>query len=101
MAFTPSQRMGPPPGASPPMRIAASWSRPTRGLPNTSVLGCSPMARSPRIVNPARTHPSLPLTSPTMRLDNSCPIQACPWHEQGHSIAPSRVCRSSPANAGP
>ena len=83
MAFTPSQRMGPPPGASPPMRIAASWSRPTRGLPNTSVLGCSPMARSPRIVNPARTHPSLPLTSPTMRLDNSCPIQVCPWHEQG------------------
>ena len=27
--------------------------------------------------------------------------RACPWHEQGHSIAPSRVCRSSPANAGP
>jgi hypothetical protein len=83
MAFTPSQRMGPPPGASPPMRIAASWSRPTRGLPNTSVLGCSPMARSPRIVNPARTHPSLPLTSPTMRLDNSCPIQACPGAGRG------------------
>ena len=36
------------------------------------------MARSPRIVNPAPTHPSLPLTSQTMRLDNSYPIQACP-----------------------
>ena len=46
-------------------------------------VGLQPNGALPRIVNPARTHPSLPLTSPTMRLDNSCPIQACPWLEQG------------------
>ena len=47
MAVTPSQRMGPSPAAAPPMRIAASWSRPVRGLPNTSVLGRKPKGRAP------------------------------------------------------
>src|SRR5215469_10157488 len=47
MAVTPSQRMGPSPGAAPPMHIAASWSRPVRSLPNTSVLGRKPKGRAP------------------------------------------------------
>jgi hypothetical protein len=35
MAPMPTERMGPPPGASPPMRMTASWSGPN--LPNTSL----------------------------------------------------------------
>jgi hypothetical protein len=35
MALMPTERMGPPPGASPPMRMTASWSGPNR--PNTSL----------------------------------------------------------------
>jgi hypothetical protein len=51
MASTPSQRMGPSPGASPPMRIAASWSRPHPRASRIQVCwAVAPMASSPRIV---------------------------------------------------
>ena len=76
---------------------------PSEGLPNTSVLGCSPDGELPsdRPI-PLLLHPRRSTRNrERRRLDNCRPIQACPWHEQGHSIAPSRVCRSSPANAGP
>jgi hypothetical protein len=37
MALMPTERMGPPPGALPPMRMTASWSRIQTVLPHTSL----------------------------------------------------------------
>src|SRR6516162_8193561 len=48
----PTDRMGPPPGASPPMRMTASWSGSTDPTAYKSVARrCAPMASSPRILN--------------------------------------------------
>src|SRR5215468_10086010 len=49
----PTERMGPPPGALPPMRMTASWLGPEVDLPNTSLprQKMRPMASSPRILN--------------------------------------------------
>src|SRR5215472_8919868 len=48
----PTERMGPPPGASPPMRMTASWSGSTDPTAYKSVARrCAPMASSPRILN--------------------------------------------------
>jgi hypothetical protein len=50
MALMPSERMGLPPGAPPPMRMTASWLGQTI-LPNTSLRHQNPpIARSPRIL---------------------------------------------------
>ena len=48
----PTERMGPPPGASPPMRMTASWVRIKRSY-RIQVCGTKmpPMASSPRILN--------------------------------------------------
>jgi hypothetical protein len=52
MALMPTERMAPPPGASPPMRMTASWSGSKRSY---RIQVCStkmhPMASSPRILN--------------------------------------------------
>ena len=46
----PTDRMGPPPGASPPMRMTASWSGSNDPTAYKSVTRrCAPMASSPRI----------------------------------------------------
>src|SRR6476619_7031106 len=46
----PTERMGPPPGASPPMRMTASWSGSNHPTAYKSVARrCAPMASSPRI----------------------------------------------------
>ena len=37
VADMPTERMGPPPGALPPMRMTASWLGPEVDLPNTSL----------------------------------------------------------------
>src|SRR6516165_12164143 len=37
VAEMPTERMGPPPGALPPMRMTASWLGPEVDLPNTSL----------------------------------------------------------------
>ena len=52
MAQMPTGRMGPPPGASPPMRMTASWFGSAWDPPNTSVWRDvpRPMASSPRII---------------------------------------------------
>src|SRR5438874_11358616 len=49
----PTERMVPPPGASPPMRMTASWSGLTDPTAYKSVCGTKlhPMASSPRIIN--------------------------------------------------
>ena len=48
----PTERMGPPPGASPPMRMTASWSGSNDPTAYKSVARrCAPMASSPRILN--------------------------------------------------
>jgi hypothetical protein len=51
MALMPTERMGPPPGASPPMRMTASWSG---SKPSYRIQVCGtklpPMASSPRIL---------------------------------------------------
>src|ERR1700731_3754045 len=45
----PTERMGPPPGASPPMRMTASWSGSNDPTAYKSVARrCAPMASSPR-----------------------------------------------------
>ena len=52
MALMPTKRMGPPPGALPPMRMTASWSGSKR-TDRIQVCGakrCAPMASSPRII---------------------------------------------------
>jgi hypothetical protein len=52
MALMPTERMGPPPGALPPMRMTASWSGSKR-TDRIQVCGakrCAPMASSPRII---------------------------------------------------
>ena len=47
----PTDRMGPPPGASPPMRMTASWSGSNDPTAYKSVTRrCAPMASSPRIL---------------------------------------------------
>ena len=52
LALMPTDRMGPPPGASPPMRMTASWVRIKRSY-RIQVCGTKmpPMASSPRILN--------------------------------------------------
>jgi len=54
----PTERMGPPPGASPPMRMTASWSGSNNPTAYKSVAPSSaPMASSPRILNrPTDSH---------------------------------------------
>src|SRR6201996_3876339 len=54
----PTERMGPPPGASPPMRMTASWSGSNDPTVYKSVARrCTPMASSPRILNrPTDSH---------------------------------------------
>jgi len=48
----PTERMDPPPGASPPMRMTASWSGLNDPTAYKSVARrCAPMASSPRILN--------------------------------------------------
>src|SRR5580692_7274127 len=48
----PTERMGPPPGASPPMRMTASWSGSNDPTVYKSVARrCAPVASSPRILN--------------------------------------------------
>ena len=48
----PTERMGPPPGASPPIRMTASWSGSTDPTAYKSVARrCARMASSPRILN--------------------------------------------------
>src|SRR5580704_5943770 len=48
----PTERMGPPPGASPPMRMTASWLGSNDPTAYKSVARrCAPMASSPRILN--------------------------------------------------
>src|SRR6201993_562884 len=48
----PTERMGPPPGASPPMRMTASWSGSNDPTAYKSVARrCTPMASSPRILS--------------------------------------------------
>src|SRR5689334_18670141 len=48
----PPERMDPPPGASPPMRMTASWSGSSDPTVYKSVARrCAPMASSPRILN--------------------------------------------------
>src|SRR5580704_6445758 len=48
----PTERMGPPPGASPPMRMTASWSGSNDPTGYKSVARrCAPVASSPRILN--------------------------------------------------
>jgi hypothetical protein len=52
LALMPTDRMGPPPGASPPMRMTASWSGSNDPTAYKSVARrCAPMASSPRILN--------------------------------------------------
>jgi hypothetical protein len=52
MALMPTERMGPPPGASPPMRMTASWSGSNDPTAYKSVARSgAPMASSPRILN--------------------------------------------------
>src|SRR5271168_1953192 len=52
MALMPTERMGPPPGASPPMRMTASWSGSNDPTVYKSVATkMSPLASSPRILN--------------------------------------------------
>src|SRR6516164_9738469 len=60
VADMPTERMGPPPGALPPMRMTASWLGPEVDLPNTSLprQKMRPMASSPRILN--RRHRQTP-----------------------------------------
>src|SRR6202022_3874169 len=62
MAQMPTGRMGPPPGASPPMRMTASWSGSTI-LPYTSLRheDAPPMASSPRILKIDRHRQTLKL----------------------------------------
>src|SRR5438105_9408153 len=51
----PTERMGPPPGASPPMRMTASWSGSNDPTEYKSVARrCAPMASSPRILRHRR-----------------------------------------------
>jgi hypothetical protein len=57
LALMPTDRMGPPPGASPPMRMTASWS----GSNDPTEYKCAardprPMASSPRILNRPTRH---------------------------------------------
>src|SRR5437764_837226 len=53
----PTDRMGPPPGASPPMRMTASWSGSNDPTVYKSVARrCAPMASSPRILQQTDRH---------------------------------------------
>ena len=66
----PTERMGPPPGASPPMRMTASWSGSNDPTAYKSVARrCTPMASSPRILNrPTDRHRSDTEAMPKARL---------------------------------
>jgi len=76
----PSSRLVPPPGASPPMRMAASWSGPAMIPPNTRLWRECPeapdQARSPRLVC-SEIKKVLPLRK-KLTLDNESPIQRVP-----------------------
>ena len=84
----PTERMGPPPGALPPMRMTASWLGPEVDLPNTS------LPRQKMRQWRAPLGPSTDSTRQTPKAMQKAPVavhhrsacsgvKACPWLEQG------------------
>src|SRR5271167_3996971 len=73
MALMPTERMGPPPGASPPMRMTASWSGSNDPTVYKSVATkMCPLASSPRILNRQTGHrPDAELCKKSRRLRSS------------------------------
>jgi hypothetical protein len=72
----PTDRMGPPPGASPPMRMTASWSGSTDPTAYKSVARrCAPMASFPRILNrPTGTNQTPRYAKSPSRSSSSLPV---------------------------
>jgi len=82
----PPDRMDPPPGASPPMRMTASWLGSNDPTAYKSVARrCAPMASSPRILNrQAPTRYRSYATPVAVHRRSACSsVKACPWLEQG------------------
>ena len=92
------QRMRPPPGASSPMRIPATWFRPTRGLPNTSV-GATPKDALPSNSSDLLLlHPSPPTTN-RQRADLTTIAPSEPASPERHGRPPAQRKRSRRATA--
>ena len=88
VADMPTERMGPPPGALPPMRMTASWLGPEMDLPNTSLWRQKmPEWRAP-LGSSNRQAPSdaeaMQKAPVAVHHRSACSgVKACPWLEQG------------------